>query len=134
MSQTSRSSQLALPKPHHGTHHWLRLVDKRANRQPLVGVRVRQQINQPEAVLGPGIVQVVDAGDIDQQVETVLLLEEFQDFVDPLRRDNHARGARNSLVGKSPKTARRAANVSAMGMIPYFGSCKARLVCCREAM
>ena len=73
MSHTSRSSQLA--PSHSGTAEGTvgsGSFDERAHRDPLVRLGVGQQIDQAEAILGAAIVQVIDAGDVDQQIEAAL--------------------------------------------------------------
>ncbi len=79
MSQTSRSIQLA--PSHSGTAEGTagsRLVDKHPHGEPLAGLDRGQQINQAEPMLGIAIVQIVDASDVDQQIELPLVFQKLE--------------------------------------------------------
>jgi hypothetical protein len=79
-----------LPERHHALYRRFRIVDEDADGEPLVRGDVGEEIHQSVAVLRGGIVEVVDAGDIDQQVEAASL-QERQDL-ERLRLGDHQSG------------------------------------------
>ncbi len=63
------------PQRHDRRHGQVRLVEEHAHGQPLVRARVGQQIDQAKAIGRVAIVQVIDARDVDQQIEAALVLQ-----------------------------------------------------------
>ena len=63
-----------LPEPHHRGDHRIGIVDEGPHGQPFAGFDRSQQIDQSVAMLGVAIVEIVDAGDVDQQIELALVL------------------------------------------------------------
>ena len=63
------------------------LVEHHAHRQTHVLVGVAQEVDQPEAIHGVPVVEIIDARDVDEHVEATRLLEKLQRIVQARRRD-----------------------------------------------
>ena len=106
MSHTSRSSQFA---PSHnptteGTVGSGSLTKHRTVIRSLVSV-LANKIDQAEAVFGVRVMQIIDARHVHQKIETVFLLERFEDLVQRFDRRNDPRLAAKLARGQTGKAA-----------------------------
>ena len=75
------------PQGRDGGDSQLRLIQHHADRQPLVVLSAREQIHQAKAVSSAAIIQIVHAGDVDQQIKAVVVLEQCHHLGQPVRRN-----------------------------------------------
>src|SRR5262249_4142220 len=63
----------------------------------------RQTIHQAEAVFGAPIMQIIDTGDVDQEIEPALVFQKFEIPEDLLGRHDNPPIARFGVLGVTPR-------------------------------
>src|SRR5262249_30381691 len=117
-----------------GNRH-LRLVQQHLDVNSLSGTGVQNRVDDTEAVLGVGIMQVVGGGDVNQHVEAALLLQALEQRMQPIGFDYQAevvtelRGSK--AIGAATLTQLRKDSVMAHAVAPAsIGSVRRLNVIC----